>query len=248
MSTNDTGGYLTDEYLCRLHELSEVLKTGDDDQANQLIGELTTLRECSLFKELGKLTREIHESLNAFSADERVIELTQEDIPDAKQRLNFILTKTASAAHSTMSGAEAIMHEVGEFNEQSSSIHQRWAQFRAGELSSTEFDVLSDELDQWFISVGKRSENIKKNITDIMMAQEYQDLTGQMIKQVIKMMQEVEEKLVRLVAISGTTMKDRIPSHKESSMAHGPQLSTADKLDVARNQDEVDDLLASLGF
>ena len=96
--------------------------------------------------------------------------------------------------------------------------------------------------------MGKRSENIKKNITDIMMAQEYQDLTGQMIKQVIKMMQEVEEKLVRLVAISGTTMKDRIPSHKESSMAHGPQLSTADKLDVVRNQDEVDDLLAGLGF
>lgn len=81
-----------------------------------------------------------------------------------------------------------------------------------------------------------------------MMAQDYQDLTGQIIKQVITMVQEVEEKLVRLVAISGATLKEKGDTQGQASMAHGPQLPTADKSEVATNRDEVDDLPASPGF
>lgn len=248
MSGEEKASYLTDEYVSRLNELSEALKSGDDDSANHLIGELTTLRESSLFLELGKLTREIHESLNAFTDDERVVELTEEDIPDAKERLNFILTKTDNAAHRTMAGAEAVMQEVEAFNNQAGSIQKRWSQFRTRELSKSDFLILSDDMDQLFVNITDRSDNVKKIITDIMMAQDYQDLTGQMIKQVITMVQEVEEKLVRLVAISGASLKDKTHSHKDGNMAHGPQLPTADKNEVATNQDEVDDLLASLGF
>jgi len=69
-----------------------------------------------------------------------------------------------------------------------------------------------------------------------------------MIKQVINMVQEVEEKLVRLVAISGAKLNKKDEKHEDGTMAHGPQLPTADKAEVATNQDEVDDLLASLGF
>jgi chemotaxis protein CheZ len=249
MSEDEQASYLTDEYISRLNDLGDALKSGEDVRANHLIGELTTLRESSLFKELGKLTREIHDSLNAFGADERVIALTQEDIPDAKERLNFIITKTDDAAHRTMEGAEAILQEVDEFNQKAGSIQQRWAQFRTKELSKADFLALSDDMDKWFLSVAQRSENVKKNVTDIMMAQDYQDLTGQMIKQVITMVKEVEEKMVRLIAISGATMKDETPAApKDSSKPVGPQLPTADKLEVATNQDEVDDLLASLGF
>lgn len=248
MNKDENPKYLNDEYLARLNELGDALNNEDNDAANRLIGELTTLRESSLFQELGKITREIHESINAFSDDQRVVELTEEEIPDAKERLNYIVTKTEQAAHRTMTGAEAAMDVIDEFNETAVVIQQRWQEFRTRKLSKAEFLALSDDIDSFLSSIQPESDKVRSKMTDIMMAQDYQDLTGQMIKQVISMVQEVEEKLVRLVAISGAKLSKPDEKHTDGSMAHGPQLPTADKTEVAANQDEVDDLLASLGF
>ena len=248
MSDEQKASYLTDEYLNRLNELGDALKTGDDDVANRLIGELTTLRESSLFRELGKLTREIHDSIAAFSDDERVVRLTEEEIPDAKERLNFIITKTDEAAHRTMEGTEAVMDVVDEMTAQASDIKQRWTQFRSREVSKADFLALGEDIDGFLSAMDEQSDQMRARLTDIMMAQDYQDLTGQMIKQVITMVKEVEEKLVRLVAISGASMESKGEKELDHSKGHGPQLPTANKEEVATNQDEVDDLLASLGF
>ncbi len=248
MSAADKASYLTEEYVQRLNELGEALKQGDDEEANRLIGELTTLRESALFLELGKLTREIHESINSFTDDERVVELAQEEIPDAKERLNFIITKTEEAAHKTMSAAERAMDVVDNFVLQANDIQQRWTQFRNREMSKSDFLALSEDMDRFFSTINEESNKVKSEMTDIMMAQDYQDLTGQMIKQVITMVQEVEDKLVRLVAISGANLAPKVKAKKDGSVAHGPQLPTADKAEVATNQGDVDDLLASLGF
>ena len=241
-------GDSTEEYLVRLNELGESIKTGHVEQSNKLIAELTTLRESSLFHELGKLTREIHESINAFGDDQRVAELAEEDIPDAKERLNFIVTKTNDAAHRTMTNAEEAVDIVNEFNEQAKQMHERWVQFKNQQMSKADFVTLTGDLEQFLSSVDTESNKVKEKMTDIMMAQDYQDLTGQMIKQVTNMVQEIEGKLVRLVAITGAKISDKKVDHKDGTMAHGPQLASANKEDVATNQDEVDDLLASLGF
>jgi chemotaxis protein CheZ len=240
--------YLTDEYISRLQILSETIKQGDQEKANDLIAELTTLRESALFQELGKLTREIHDSIKNFGSDDRVVELTHEDIPDAKERLSYIVTKTDEAAHRTMNDVESAMDIVDEFKNKSKHILQAWSTFRTGELSKAEFLQMSEDLDRFLASIDEESDKVKGKMTDIMMAQDYQDLTGQMIKQVITMVQEVEEKLVNLIAISGASLSEDKRQHVDGSMAHGPQLPTADKAEVATNQDEVDDLLASLGF
>lgn len=248
MSEAGKASYLTEEYMERLNELGEALKQGDDEEANRLIGELTTLRESALFLELGKLTREIHESINEFTDDERVVELAQDEIPDAKERLNYIITKTEEAAHKTMTAAESAMDVVDSFVQQANDIQGRWSQFRNREMSKEDFLQLSEDLDRFFGSINDESNKVKSQMTDIMMAQDYQDLTGQMIKQVITMVQEVEEKLVRLVAISGANLAPKVKKSEDGSQAHGPQLPTADKNEVATSQGDVDDLLASLGF
>jgi len=248
MSDDDKAVYLNEEYISHLNDLSEALKTGNDEQANKIISELTALRESALFQELGKLTRDIHESINNFGSDERVVELAQEDIPDAKERLNYIVTKTDEAAHRTMNDAEQAMEIIESFTHKGKDIHETWQKFRSRELSKTEFLSLTAELDQFFSSINDESNKVKEIMTDIMMAQDYQDITGQMIKQVINMVQEIEEKLVRLVAISGSNLGEGKVKNEDGTMAHGPQLPTADKADVATSQNEVDDLLASLGF
>ncbi len=249
MNDERKAAYLDNEdYINRLNDLTDALKTGNDKEAKSLIAELTTLRESELFRELGKLTRDIHESINSFGSDDRVVELAQEDIPDAKERLNYIVTKTDEAAHRTMNDAEEAMEIVEAFAQKGEDIHATWDKFRNSELSKNEFLSLTAELDHFFSSINKESNKVKEIMTDIMMAQDYQDITGQMIKQVITMVQEIEEKLVYLVSISGASMSENKAKKEDGSLVHGPQLPTADKSEVATSQDDVDDLLASLGF
>ena len=245
--------YLTEAYMNRLKSLTEAIDSKDEGKISDIVGELTTLRESSLYQELGMLTREIHDSISTFGNDERIAELATEDIPDAKERLNFIVTKTDEAAHRTMTVAEETMEVMDNFSGRADGMRKRWAQFRNRELSKDEFILLSDEITQFLESVEPESATVSSKMTEIMLAQDYQDITGQMIKQVVTMVKEVEEKLVRLVAISSlgdasTSEKKEVSNESNGEKAEGPQLPTADKEVVASSQGDVDDLLASLGF
>jgi|TARA_B110000211_G_C14063173_1_gene546538 chemotaxis protein CheZ len=258
MSSKETleiseSSYLTEAYMKRLQSLTVAFESRDEAQISEIVGELTTLRESSLYQELGMLTREIHDAMSTFGNDERIAQLATEDIPDAKERLNFIVTKTDEAAHRTMTVAEETMEVMDSFSGKADAIRERWAQFRNRELSKDDFIQLSNEITQFFDSVEPESATVNSKMTEIMLAQDYQDITGQMIKQVVVMVKEVEEKLVRLVAISGLgdvslTKKEVISKSSDGEKAEGPQLPTADKEVVASSQGDVDDLLASLGF
>lgn len=245
--------YLTEVYMKRLQSLTDAIVSKDEEKISNIVGELTTLRESSLYQELGMLTREIHDSISSFGNDERIAELATEDIPDAKERLNFIVTKTDEAAHRTMTVAEETMEVMDNLSGKAEVMRMRWAQFRNRELSKVEFIQLSNEITQFLGSVEPESATVNGKMTEIMLAQDYQDITGQMIKQVVTMVKEVEDKLVRLVAISGLgnaspTKKKEAKKEVDGEIAVGPQLATADKEAVASSQGDVDDLLASLGF
>ncbi len=241
--------YLNEQYMGRLKDLTDAMEAGDDQRIDALVSELTTLRESSLYQELGMLTREIHDAIRTFANDDRVAELAQEEIPDAKERLNFIVSKTDEAAHRTMTGAEETVTMIDAFNERAGTMRERWRQFRNRELSKQEFVVLNDDLDRFLEGIGDESQAIHGKMTEIMLAQDYQDITGQMIKQVVTMVQEIEDKLVRLVTISGTSVdQDETRKEKSADKAEGPQLPSASASEVAQSQGDVDDLLASLGF
>ncbi len=246
---SENTNYMTDQYMDRLGNLSSAIESGNKERADELVSELTTLRESYLFQQLGMLTREIHDTINSFANDDRIAELAQEDIPDAKERLEFIVTKTDDAAHRTMCGAEETVSMIDAIDQRAQSMHDRWRQFRNRELSKQDFVELSHDLDKFLDAIGDESRAIHGKMTEIMLAQDYQDITGQMIKQVVRMVQEVEEKLVRLVTISGCAevkIGDQKPD--QNDVAEGPQLPSANKDGVAHSQNDVDDLLASLGF
>lgn len=244
------GSYLTEQYKDRLDDLTAAMESGDNQQIDQLVSELTTLRESSLFQELGMLTREIHDTINSFATDDRIAELATEEIPDAKERLGFIVTKTDEAAHRTMTGAEETVSIIDAFNARAGVMHDRWRQFRNRELSRQEFVQLNHDLDHFLEQINDESQAIHGKMSEIMLAQDYQDITGQMIKQVVNMVQEIEDKLVRLVTISGgrPSRVEKSSDAKEAESAEGPQLPSASKDKVAQSQGDVDDLLASLGF
>ncbi len=236
-------------FIQKADELTEALRSSDEECIDRLVREVTNLRGSNLYQELGMLTRDIHDSINAFASDNRVAELAQDEIPDAKQRLGFIVSKTDEAAHRTMSGAEDTIRLIDTFSDQAKALHQRWQQFCNRELSKQEFADLSAELNQFFEASNEKGKAIHEKMNEIMLAQDYQDITGQMIKQVIDMVQEIESKLIGLVSVSGNADITKGSSKEDSGeIAVGPQLPNASSKVVAQSQGDVDDLLASLGF
>lgn len=246
--SNEATSHLTPEYVERLQRLAEIANDGNQAEIDSLVSELATLRESQLFQDLGKMTREIHDSLQSFAGDDRIVELAATDVPDAKERLQNVVEKTNEAAHRTLTAIEESSPLVSETARKGQEIRERWGKFKNRDLSLTEFKELSGDLEVFFEQLDTCSNTVSANLTEILMAQEYQDITGQVISQVISMVQEVEEKLVNLVAITGGRLSDATKKEVDGSVAEGPQLESASREDVAKGQDDVDDILASLGF
>ncbi|MBL4761853.1 MAG: protein phosphatase CheZ [Gammaproteobacteria bacterium] len=240
--------HLTPEYVERLQRLVAIANDGNQDEIDSLVSELATLRESQLFQDLGKMTREIHDSLQSFAGDERIVQLAATDVPDAKERLRNVVEKTNESAHRTLTAIEESTPLINAAASKGKEIRERWGKFKNRDLSLTEFKELSVDLEVFFEQLETCSDTVSANLTEILMAQEYQDITGQVIGQVITMVQEVEEKLVNLVAITGGRLSDATKKEVDGSVAEGPQLESASSEDVAKGQDDVDDILASLGF
>src|SRR4030066_2024645 len=84
----------TQEYLVRARELVAQIEAGNTERADELLDALSGLRESKLFQDLGKLTRTLHEAISNFQLEPRLSSLVREHIPDARDRLRYVVTKT----------------------------------------------------------------------------------------------------------------------------------------------------------
>ena len=249
--------------LEKARQLVAAMEAGDDLPANRLIEELGRMHESVLFQELGKLTRDLHEALNAFRLDSRLAEIAQNEIPDAKERLNYVVAMTEQAAHRTLNAVEDCLPKAEYLSRQARDLGESWAKFRKRELSAEEFRVLSKALSEFLVHSAEDGEAIRRNLSDVLMAQGFQDLTGQVIRRVIDLVQDVEKNLVGLVRITGERLsapeqkktsepkiaKESSPQPARDVTAAGPAVpGTKEANDVVSGQDDVDDLLSSLGF
>jgi chemotaxis protein CheZ len=247
--------YVVDpELLESARSLVSALEAADQSEVEKHLGAITHLHESDLFNELGKLTREFHEAINKFRCDERFAELTEEDIPDAKERLNYVISRTEDAANRTLTAVEASIPLCDEMGEKASKLLEEWLRFKRKEMSVEEFRVLAKEIDQYLASNEIKTKEIKTQLTEVLMAQDFQDITGQIIRRVINLVGEVEMNLVNLIKLghkgaagAQTTAKKEERSDAGSSL-DGPQVPGLESKDVVSGQDEVDDLLSSLGF
>ena len=241
--------------LERSRQLAVHIEAGDDEAANRLIEEMGRMHESLLFAELGKLTRDLHEALNAFRLDFRLSEITKNEIPDAKERLNYVVAMTEQSAHRTLNAVEESLPMAESISSQARDLSKAWQRFRHREMSTQEFRVLAQDVEAFLERTGGDGESIRRNLSDVLMAQDFQDLTGQVIRRVIHLVQDVEENLVGLIRISGERLAVPEPKRKESKgggdgKGSGPAVpNTSDgSSEVISGQDGVDDLLSSLGF
>lgn len=235
--------------LSAARALVSALEDDNEHLIKQQLVLLTQTQESQLFHQVGKLTRELHESLNSFNVDSRLIDLAENDMPNTRDRLNYVITTTEEAAHKTLGFIDQTLPLANSLKQTAEKIDESWHRFRMREMNAEEFRALTKEIEAYLPIVKQHSDQIHSNLTEIMMAQGYQDLTGQIIRQVITLVEEVENNLVRLVKVSGKHFE-----HKKDDKivdpikAEGPQINAKNNPNVVNNQDEVDDLLSSLGF
>lgn len=232
------------------HALIDALESSNDNEVNHQLAILSQSQESELFHEVGKMTRELHDSLSNFSVDPELIDLTNNDIPNTRERLNYVITTTEDAAHKTLEFIEQTLPLASQLKETAEKIDQSWHRFRMKEMGVEEFRALSDEIAGYLPEVKQHANDIHANLSEMMMAQGFQDLTGQVIRQVISMIENVEGNLVRLVKLSGKHQVNKAVDKKavDPIKAEGPQINAENNPNVVNNQDEVDDLLSSLGF
>ncbi len=235
-------------------QLVKYLEEGDQAAADALLQSATTAPDNSeLFAEIGKLTRQLHESLKSFSLDGRISDLATEDIPDAKERLNYVISMTEQAANKTMDAVETCIPIAESMQQNLAAIMPVWERLMSRDIKVGEFKELCRNLDTYLKEANKNSELLQTYLTEVLMAQGFQDLTGQVIRRVIELVREVEDSLIGLLTMFGGTGDEAKPAtakkkSTDKAKAEGPIIDAESRDDVAASQDEVDDLLSSLGF
>ncbi len=227
------------------------LESGQQAEADAVIAEIQNPINSELFAEIGKLTRQLHDSLTNFQLDSRLNDLATADIPDAKERLNYVITRTEEAANKTMDAVEAIFPVVETISEQVATVNPSWTKLMNNELDLKEFKSLCLDIDILLKNTGKETKTIHSLMTDVLMAQDFQDLTGQVIRKVIDLVREVEDSLINMLTafgISAEKVQEQSLPKVGENLVEGPIVNAENRDDVVEDQDDVDDLLSSLGF
>lgn len=225
------------------------LEAGDDGEAERLIGTLSPKGGSDdLFIEVGRLTRELHDAINGFLLDARISDMSNVEIPDAKERLKYVITMTQQSADRTLTAVEQSLPLVEAMGQRSAELSGEWDKLRRRLLSKDEFKGLSDDLAAFLGQSQGDAKSLHAALSEVLMAQDFQDLTGQIIRKVIDLVHDVEEKLVMLVRITSSKLDEGKVLPREKEALAGPAIPGLDQGDQVKSQDEVDDLLSSLGF
>ncbi len=244
---------VSEDVLAHAEALVREMQAGNEAQVTNLLSLINTAREEGIYHEVGKMTRQLHDSLNSFSQETRLDALTEDEIPDARARLRHVITLTQKSADRSLSAVEKTLPKCDQLSERIAKLGNSWQNFKRREMSIDQFRALSTELEAFFTDAEQDTSEIRDGLNEIMMAQDFQDLTGQIISRVIELVEEVEGNLVELVRITGTKFsgseeKDTGKDKKPDIEAAGPAIPGVGKSDLVSGQDEVDDLLSSLGF
>lgn len=256
----------------RAQELVSLLDSGDTAGAMRVLAELSEARNTMLYQEVGRLTRGLHEAIKEFNVDienstalkETVGSDKQQKVSDANERLQYVLQLTETAANTTMDKVECTLPVVNELGEQARLLRRDWKSMADSKATLSQVKDLGRTTESFLSSIEAGTNEVNANLNEILLAQGFQDLTGQMITRVMSLVTEVESSLVNLVAVAGQVEKiSGIDSAEENQSAevdetsieeeklvkgHGPQMNAEKRDGVVADQDEVDDLLSSLGF
>src|SRR5262245_7243724 len=191
-----------------------------------------------VFQQLGAITRMLHDTLQQLGVMPK-LQAAADGLPDARSRLNYIANKTAQAAERVL---DSVDHAKQEHQRIAADTHALASALIADPVRA----VASGAVMNFVGDVEARTGRIDQRLTDIMLAQDFHDLTGQVVAKVVTLATELEDSLLKLlVQVVPPEQRDKVV---EVQGLQGPVVDAGNRTDVVKDQTEVDDLLASLGF
>lgn len=234
------------------------MQSQDYEKATQIIQNIKNAREHHVFQSVGKLTRALHNAIVNFNVDanlpggsENLSEMT-----NASDRLQGVIDMTAEAANKTMDRIEVAAPIARSLGEEAAELQSEWQKLGRCEIDKEGFIQLYARIERFLIGMGEGTSQLDHSLQSIILEQGFQDLTGQVLKKVIGLITQVEKELVTLVSIAGqvdeaTGIEHEViekPDYDSALDLEGPQLNAGNRPGIAHNQNDVDDLLSSLGF
>ncbi|QTO55535.1 protein phosphatase CheZ [Duffyella gerundensis] len=194
---------------------------------------------------IGSLTRMLRDSLRELGLDQAIAEAA-EAIPDARDRLDYVVQMTAQAADRALNSVEAAQPHQDALENGAKHLQGRWDEWFENPIELTDARSLVSDTRAYLGEVPTHTSFTNSQLLDIMMAQDFQDLTGQVIKRMMDVIQEIERQLL-MVLLENMPEANARQKRDNDSLLNGPQVNAAAP-GVVANQDQVDDLLDSLGF
>ena len=197
----------------------------------------TALVSAEVYQQIGSITRLLHDTMQQVGVMPK-LQLATDGIPDARSRLSYIATKTADAANK-------VLNSVDQAKLQHVAISDAAREMAAAIVADPVKAVATGAVLNFVRDIETRTAHIDGHLTDIMMAQDFHDLTGQVVAKVVNLANDLEDSLVKLlVHLVPPDQREKV----DPNVLNGPVVNTEGRTDVVSNQGEVDDLLASLGF
>ena len=209
----------------------------------QTVGQVETSHE-EVLSRIGHMTRALHESLRGLGLD-KLIEKAASDIPDARDRLDYVARLSEQAAKKVLDATDAAGPVQDAIETRSAELAGSWQALLDNGASEADWRALAQRTIAGLNESRIGAAATRGQLMDIMMAQDFQDLTGQVIGRITGIAQNLEKQLVQvLIDFAPSEIKREI----DNGLLNGPQINPEGKSEVVADQGQVDDLLDSLGF
>ncbi len=197
-----------------------------------------------LLSRVGQMTRLLHDSLRGLGLD-KLLERAAEDIPDARDRLDYVAKMSEKAAQRVLNATDAAIPLQEAIDDQALDLSARLKALAESDADTEQYKAEIVNVLAYLQLASSHGRETKSHLMEIMMAQDFQDLTGQVIKKVTELAQHLEQQLVQLLI---EYSPEQIKRPVQDGLLNGPQVNPEGKSDIVANQGQVDDLLDSLGF
>lgn len=197
-----------------------------------------------VINQIGHMARTLHDTLRELGLHKE-IEKAASSIPDARDRLNYVATLTQQAAERVLNATEAAQPVVEKMEVEAHRLSKQWELLFEKKLDVEQFKNLVTQTHAFLYEVPKQTKATNAYLMEIMMAQDFQDLTGQVIKKIIEVTQNMEQQLLAVLLENAPAS---LKAELNTGLLNGPVVNAQGRTDVVTSQDQVDDLLESLGF
>ncbi|HEU4603066.1 MAG TPA: protein phosphatase CheZ [Steroidobacteraceae bacterium] len=239
---------LREEYGASIAALAGALAAGDEAAFLAELDALVRRREMTLFGELRKLTGDLQSALDRFRLDSRLLVLAEKEVPDARHRLDHVLKLTDEAAHRTMDLVEQSAPLADRTATSATEIQAVWKRFRQRQVDVAEFQSMVLKMDKFLNEACADMDRVRGNLSEVLLAQGFQDLSGQIIRGVMKLVSELEVALADLIRLSKAGSDQVKASTGDTTRGFGPAIPGINNGPAVSGQQDVDALLSGLGM